>query len=66
MFVERLWWRIKYEGVCLRTNNDLREARAAIEKYLIFHNRSHSHSSLGYQISDQVYFNALQLVSDAA
>jgi len=59
VFVERLWWSIKYEEVYLHAYKTGSEARAGIGRYLTFYNTRRPHSSLDRQTPDQAYFNAL-------
>src|SRR3979490_523573 len=57
VFVERLWRRVKYEGVSLGAYETGGEARAAIGRYLAFYNGRRPHSSLDDMTPDQAYFN---------
>ena len=66
VFVERLWRTIKYEEVYLHVYASVLEARASIERYLIFYNSRRPHSSLDRKTPDQTYFNALMLEAVAA
>ena len=60
VFVERLWRTIKYEEVYLHAYDTVREARAAIGRYLSFYNGRRPHSSLDRKTPDQAYFNQPQ------
>ena len=60
VFVERLWRTIKYEEVYLHAYGTVREARAAIGRYLSFYNGRRPHSSLDRKTPDQAYFNQPQ------
>ena len=66
VFVERLWRTIKYEEVYLHAYASVREARAALARYLTFYNARRPHSSLDRQTPDQAYFNASQPIPVAA
>ena len=57
VFVERLWWTIKYEEVYLRAYRSVSEARRGLDRYVAFYNRRRPHSLLGGQTPDQAYFN---------
>lgn len=57
IFVERLWWTIKYEEVYLHGYASVPEARAGIGRYLTFYNSRRPHSSLEGRTPDQAYFN---------
>ena len=58
IFVERLWRSLKYEEVFLHAYEDMREARARIDRYLDYFNRNRQHQSLGYQTPESFYFGA--------
>lgn len=47
VFIERLWWSLKYEEVYLKTYGDLVEARLGIGTWIGFYNFKRPHSSLG-------------------
>lgn len=66
VFVERLWRTIKYEEVYLRAYASVSEARASIDRYLVFHNSRRPHSSLGGQTPDQAYLRSQQPIPAAA
>lgn len=66
VFVERLWRTVKYEEVYLRAYASVSEARASIERYLTFYNRTRPHSSLGGRTPDQAYLSRLQPIPAAA
>ena len=60
VFVERIWRTVKYEEVYLHAYDTVREARAAIGRYLSFYNGRRPHSSLDRKTPDQAYFNQPQ------
>lgn len=66
VFVERIWKSVKYEEVYLRAYASVSDARASIGRYLAFYNGRRPHQSLGRQMPDQAYFNALQPIPVAA
>ena len=55
--IERLWWTIEYEEVCLYAYASTLQARALIDRYLGFYDSRHPHSSLDGKTPDQVCFN---------
>jgi len=55
VFIERFWRSLKYEEVYLHGYEDLRQARAGIERYLRYYNRQRSHQSLAGLTPEQVY-----------
>ncbi len=66
VFVERLWWTVKYEEVYLHAYASVAEARASIGRYLGFYNGRRPHSSLGGQTPDQAYTNLATPIPTAA
>ena len=65
VFVERLWWSVKYEEVYLRAYATVAEARASIGRYLGWYNGSRPHSSLDRRTPDQADFNTAPLLAAA-
>lgn len=55
VFVERLWWSLKYEDVYLHDYTDVREAFTGIDKWLGFYNFERGHQSLADQTPMTVY-----------
>jgi len=55
VFVERLWRRLKYEDVYLKTYDSVAEARLSIGNYFRFYNHERRHQNLGRQTPVQVY-----------
>ena len=64
--VERFWRSIKYEEVYIHAYTNVREARAAIGRYILFFNSRRPHRSLDGQTPDQAYFNQLPTLTVAA
>ena len=56
VFVERLWWSLKYEEVYLRAYQSVAEARTSITNYFDYFNRQRRHSSLGRRTPDTVFY----------
>ena len=65
VFVERLWWSVKYEEVYLRAYDSVGDARASLGRYLVFYNALRPHSSLDARTPDHAYFNHLPLPAAA-
>jgi len=55
VFVERLWWSLKYEDVYLHDYGDVRAAFTGIGKWLGFYNFERRHESLAKQTPMTVY-----------
>ena len=63
VFLERLWWTIKY----LRAYARVPDARASLSRYIDgFYNTRRPHSSLERQTPDEAYFTALPSIPMAA
>jgi len=65
VFIERLWWSVKYEEVYLKAYGSLTEARMELMKYFEFYNGYRRHMSLGRKTPDAAYRAALP-VQEAA
>ena len=61
VFVERLWRSVKYEEVYLNAYDDIRTARASLDRYFRFYNTERRHQSLDRQTPDQVYYETAVL-----
>lgn len=59
IFIERLWWSLKYECVYLQEFVDGRDLYRAIKKWIEFYNSERPHSSLDGRTPDQAYFTDL-------
>ena len=66
VFIERLWWSVKYEEVYLHAYDSGTEARTALTRYFGFYNARRGHQSLQYQTPDEVYFGALAAAASQA
>lgn len=56
VFIERLWWSVKYEEVYLNEYESVEECRTRIGAYLNRYNEKRIHSSLNYRIPAHIYF----------
>lgn len=59
VFIERLWWSVKYEEVYSKAYGSITEAREELRKYFQFYNGRRRHKSLGRKTPDSVYRVAL-------
>lgn len=66
VFVERLWRSIKYEEVYLHAYESVKQAKAAIARYVEFYNSRRPHSSLDKRTPDEFYFASLPAIQQAA
>lgn len=56
IFLERLWWSVKYEEVYLKSYQDGQELWKSLKKYFEFYNYERPHESLGYMTPAEVYW----------
>jgi putative transposase len=66
VFVERLWWSLKYEDVYLRAYDSMSEARQRIGTWFEFYNTQRRHQNLNRQTPDQMYWATLPVLELAA
>jgi putative transposase len=59
VFVERLWWSVKYQDVYLKAYESIAEVRKGLTRYFDFYNRSRRHQSLDRRTPDDVYWSTL-------
>ena len=55
IFVERLWWSVKYENIYLYDYQNIAECRAGLTKYFKFYNMERRHQSLDDRTPWEVY-----------
>jgi putative transposase len=58
VFVERLWWTVKYEDVYLKDYATGAECHAGLEAFLRFYCEERLHQSLDYRTPAEVYWGA--------
>ena len=56
IFVERLWWTVKYHYLYLHAFNNGAELRQGLKNWFSFYNQERFHQSLGDKTPDEVYF----------
>jgi len=56
VFIERLWWSLKYEYVYLNMAENGQELYHGISNYFNFYNQERPHQSLNYRTPESVYF----------
>jgi putative transposase len=57
IFIERLWWTLKYQYLYLWSFNDGTELRQGLGQWFEFYNTERSHQALDNLTPDEVYFN---------
>ncbi|HAH32077.1 MAG TPA: hypothetical protein DCL44_07165 [Elusimicrobia bacterium] len=55
IFVERLWWAVKYEDIYLHGYRDIPECKSGLEKYFGFYNTERRHQALEYKTPWETY-----------
>ena len=64
IFVEHLWWTVKYHFLYLHAFNNGSELRCGLKNWFAFYNREGFHQSLGDKTPDEVYYD--RSISEAA
>jgi putative transposase len=59
VFIERLWWSIKYQDIYLKAYSSIAEVRKGLRDYFKFYNSQRRHQSLDRRTPDDVYWNKL-------
>lgn len=65
VFIERLWWSVKYEEVYLTEYGNVDECQTGIDTYLKRYNEKRIHSKLNYQTPAHVYFEGCRKLKTA-
>ena len=58
VFVERLWWSVKYEEIYLKSYGSVSEVEQGLSRYFEFYARERPHSSLENRTPAEVYFGS--------
>ena len=56
VFIERVWWTLKYENVYPKNYEDGHELHAGLDQYFDYYNNQRRHSSLGKRTPSAVYY----------
>ena len=59
VFIERLWWSVKYQDVYLKAYSSIAETRKGLKQYFDFYNSQRRHQSLDRRTPDDVYWSRL-------
>ena len=60
VFVEGLWRSVKYEEVYLHGYDDIRTAKASLNRYFELYNAERKLQSLGHQAPDRLFYEAVE------
>jgi putative transposase len=59
VFIERLWWSVKYQDVYLKAYSSIAAARQGLGDYFTFYNCQRPHKGLDRRTPDDVYWSTL-------
>jgi putative transposase len=59
VFIERLWWSVKYQDVYLKAYSSIAEVRKGLRDYFEFYNSKRRHQSLDRRTPDDVYWSTI-------
>ncbi len=63
IFIERLWWTVKYHYLHLHSFENGLEMRKGLRKWFEFYNRERGHQSLNRQTPDECYFKEQRMAA---
>ncbi len=66
IFIERLWWTVKYQYLYLRSFDSGLELRQGLEGWFRFYNQERPHQSFGQLTPDEVFYGSTSPVPKAA
>jgi putative transposase len=66
IFIERLWWTLKYQYLYLWSFNNGTELRQGLGQWIEFYNAERSHQALDNLTPDEVYFDLPHPFAEAA
>ena len=66
IFVERLWWTVKYNYLYLHTFKDGFQLRNGLNEWIRYYNQERGHSSLDDRTPDEVYYGLPHPFAEAA
>ncbi|MBU8849709.1 MAG: integrase core domain-containing protein, partial [Desulfobacterales bacterium] len=61
IFIERLWWTVKYQYLYLRAFDDGKALRQGLKKWFQYYNQDRFHQSLEDWTPDEIYFMKQEL-----
>jgi len=66
IFIERLWWTLKYQYLYLWSFDNGSQLRQGLQQWFNFYNRERSHQALDDLTPDEVYFGLTHPLAQAA
>jgi putative transposase len=66
IFIERLWWTLKYHYIYLRSFDNVADLRKALRGWFSFYNKERFHQALDNLTPDEVYYGLLHPFVEAA
>ena len=66
IFIERLWWTLKYQYLYLRSFDTGTELRQGLRQWFAFYNQERSHQALDNMTPDEVYYGLPHPFAEAA
>jgi putative transposase len=66
IFIERLWWTLKYQYLYLWSFDNAADLREGLEQFFNFYNAERSHQALDNLTPDEVYFDLPHPFAEAA
>lgn len=66
IFIERLWWTLKYHYIYLRSFDNGSELRSGLRQWFVFYNKERSHQALDNMTPDEVYYGLPHPFAEAA
>ncbi len=66
IFVERLWWTLKYQYIYLHSFDTGKALRRGLAWWITYYNQERGHSSLDDKTPDEVYYDLLHPFAEAA
>jgi putative transposase len=66
IFIERLWWTLKYHYLYLRSFDNGKELRKGLRRWFSFYNHERPHQGLDNMTPDEVYFGLPHPFAEAA
>lgn len=66
IFIERLWWTLKYQYLYLRSFDNGSELHTGLRDWFRFYNQDRPHQSFGIRTPDEVYYGLPSPMKEAA